>query len=72
VNYHSGFLFASLMLAQHGGKYRKPIKARLGGATVYKKTVYLPVIQPDPLPLADRKRLLGRKMAAKKRVKKNA
>ncbi len=71
MNYHSGFLFASLMLAQHGGKCRKPIKARLGCATVYKKTVYLPVIQPDPLPLADRKRLLGRKIAAKKRIKKN-
>jgi hypothetical protein len=72
VNYHNGFLFASLMLARHGGKYRKAIKARPSGATVYKKTVYLPVIQSDPLPLADRKRLLGKKIAAKKRVKKNA
>jgi hypothetical protein len=65
--YQQGFLYAALMLAQHGGKHRKPAERPSGGTTVYKKTVYLPVIQPDPLPLSERKRLLSKKLKAKKK-----
>lgn len=65
--YHNGFLYAALMLAQHGGKHGKPSKQPSGGTTVYRKTVYLPVIQPDPLPLSERKRLLSKKLKAKKK-----
>jgi len=64
VIYPNGFLYAALMLAQHGGK---PSKQPSGGTTVYRKTVYLPVIQPDPLPLSERKRLLSKKLKAKKK-----
>lgn len=65
--YQQGFLYAALMLAQHGGKHRKPAEPPSGKTTVYRKTVYLPVIQPDPLPLSERKRLLSKKLKAKKK-----
>ena len=36
--------------------------------TTQSKKVYLPVIQPEAMPLADRKRLLAKKIKAKKKA----
>ena len=68
MNPGHGLMLLSAMLAMHGTKgiavHRK---------TTQSKTVYLPVIQPEAMPLADRKRLLAKKLketGKKKRCKK--
>jgi hypothetical protein len=59
-----GLMMLSAMLAMHGTK----------GIAVHRKTtqskkVYLPVIQPEAMPLVDRKKLLAKKLKARRSKK---
>lgn len=57
-----GFAAMAAMLLKYGPRHDECSEVRLARVrTAKSKTVYLPVIQPDPLPLADRKKLLVKK-----------
>ncbi len=59
-----GLMLLSAMLAIRGTK-----KIETHRKITWAKKVYLPVIQPEAMPLADRKRLLAKKIKARRRMK---
>jgi hypothetical protein len=59
-----GLMMLSAMLAIRGTK-----KIETHQKLSWSKKVYLPVIQPEAMPLADRKKLLAKKLKARRSKK---